>query len=188
MGRRELIDVILPPFEIAVTLAGAGSVMNSYSDVDGVPAAADPWLLTDLLRDEWGFEGTVVSDYWAVPFLANMHHVAADFHEAGAVALAAGIDVELPDTIGFGPGLAERVRRGELPEALVDRAARRVLTQKVGSACSTRTGPRRARSLDAERDLDSPANRALAREMADRSVVLLDPGSGLPLLGDGRPA
>ena len=133
MGRRELMDVILPPFETAVALAGAGSVMNSYSDVDGVPAGADPWLLTDLLRDEWGFTGTVVSDYWAVPFLATMHRVAADIDEAGAQALTAGIDVELPDTLGFGAGLVERVRRGELPEALVDRAARRLLTQKVAA-------------------------------------------------------
>src|SRR3954452_5191846 len=75
MGRRELLDVVLPPFETAVSVAGAGSVMNSYSDVDGVPAAADQWLLTEVLRDTWGFDGTVVSDYWAVPFLAAMHHV-----------------------------------------------------------------------------------------------------------------
>src|SRR4051794_33629309 len=70
MGRRELVDVILPPFEMAVRLGQAGSVMNSYSDIDGVPAGADPWLLTEVLRDTWGFTGTVVSDYWAVPFLA----------------------------------------------------------------------------------------------------------------------
>jgi len=67
MGRWELMYVILPPFEAAVALADAGSVMNSYSDVDGLPAGADSWLLTDLLRDDWGFAGTVVSDYWAVP-------------------------------------------------------------------------------------------------------------------------
>src|SRR5690242_7508865 len=118
MGRRELTDVILPPFETAVAVADAGSVMNSYSDVDGVPAGADSWLLTDLLRDEWGFTGTVVSDYWAVAFLATMHRVAADVGAAGALALAAGIDVELPDTLGFGPGLVERVRRGQVPESL----------------------------------------------------------------------
>ena len=105
--------------------------MNSYSDVDGVPAGADPWLLTDLLRDEWGFTGTVVSDYWAVLFLATMHRVAADTDEAGVLALTAGLDVELPDTCGFGPGLVERVRRGEVSETLIDRAARRLLTQKV---------------------------------------------------------
>src|SRR6478752_1248596 len=131
MGRRELMDVILPPFEMAIALADAGSVMISFSDVDGVPAGADSWLLTDLLRGEWGFAGTVVSDYWAVPFLATMHRVAVDFDEAGVLALAAGIDVELPDTIGFGPGLVERVRRGELSEDVVERAARRHLRHKV---------------------------------------------------------
>jgi beta-glucosidase-like glycosyl hydrolase len=189
MGRRELMDVTLPPFETAVAQAGAGSVMNSYSDVDGVPAGADHWLLTDLLREEWGFTGSVVSDYWAVPFLAIMHRVAADMDEAGAQALAAGIDVELPDTIGFGPGLVERVRRGELPEALVDRAARRLLTQKVQlGLLDADWTPEGSVAGAAAVDLDSPANRALAREMAERSVVLLEAGTALPLLGDERPA
>ncbi|HXP14753.1 MAG TPA: glycoside hydrolase family 3 N-terminal domain-containing protein, partial [Actinomycetes bacterium] len=168
MGRRELMDVILPPFETAVALAGAGSVMNSYSDVDGVPAGADHWLLTDLLREEWGFAGSVVSDYWAVPFLATMHRIAADADEAGAQALAAGIDVELPDTVGFGHGLLERVRRGELPEALVDRAARRLLTQKVQlGLLDADWTPEGSVTAAAGADLDSPANRELAREMAE---------------------
>ncbi len=188
MGRRELLDVILPPFEMAIAGAGAASVMNSYADVDGVPAGADRWLLTELLRDEWGFDGTVVSDYWAVPFLATMHRVAADFDKAGAIALAAGLDVELPDTIGFGPGLVDQVRRGELSEELVDRAARRHLRQKVelGLLDHDWTPERSVAGADAV-DLDSPANRALAREMAERSLVLLDPGSALPLLGPDRP-
>jgi beta-xylosidase len=188
MGRRELLDVILPPFEMAVTVAGAASVMNSYSDVDGVPSAADRWLLTDLLRGEWGFEGTVVSDYWAIPFLASMHRVAADDDEAGALALAAGLDVELPDTVGFGSGLLQRVRSGELPEATVDRAARRLLTHKVElGLLDPDWTPEGSVADAAARDLDSPGNRALARELADRSVVLLDPGTALPLVGEGRP-
>ncbi len=189
MGRRELMDMILPPFEAAITHGGARSVMNSYSDVDGVPAVADSWLLTDLLRDEWGFTGTVVSDYWSVPFLASMHQVAADVAEAGALALAAGIDVELPDTIGFGEGLVERVRRGELPESLVDRAARRLLTQKVElGLLDPDWTPEGSVTGAATVDLDSRANRALALEMAERSVILLDAGSALPLLGEGRSA
>ncbi len=189
MGRRELLDVILPTFETAVALAGAGSVMNSYADVDGLPAAADSWLLTDLLRTEWGFSGTVVSDYWAVPFLATMHRVAADTDEAGAQALAAGIDVELPDTLGFGPGLVDRVRGAEVPEALVDRAARRLLTQKVQlGLLDPDWTPEGSVANAAATDLDSPANRGLAREIAERSVILLDPGTALPLVGDGRPA
>ena len=188
MGRRELMDVILPPFEAAVTQANAGSVMNSYADVDNVPAGADSWLLTDLLRDQWGFEGTVVSDYWAVPFLATMHRVAANLDDAGAVALAAGIDVELPDTIGFGAGLLNKVRSGEVPEALVDRAARRLLLQKAALGLLDQDWtPERSVAAAGDIDLDSAENRALAREMAQRSVVLLDPGSALPLLGEDRP-
>jgi beta-xylosidase len=179
MGRRELMDVVLPPFEAAVTRAGVGSVMNSYADVDGVPAAVDRWLLTELLREAWGFTGTVVSDYWSVPFLATTHLVAADPAEAGAQALAAGLDIELPDTIGFA-GLAGRV-----PDELVDRAARRVLTQKVelGLLDEGWTPEGSVAEADAV-DLDPPANRAIARELAERSIVLLDAGTALPLRGD----
>src|SRR3954447_16583470 len=188
MGRRELLDVILPPFETAVVLADAGSVMNSYSDVDGVPAAADPWLLTEALRDTWGFDGTVVSDYWAVPFLAAMHRVAADEGDAGALALAAGLDIELPDTIGFGDHLVERVRRGEVPEELVDRAARRVLGQKARlGLLDPDWTPEASVSAAGEVDLDSAANRGLAREMAERSTVLLAAGSARPVAGEARP-
>jgi beta-glucosidase len=182
MGRRELMDVILPSFETAVAVAKAGSVMNSYSDVDGVPAVADHWLMTDLLRGEWGFTGTVVSDYWAVPFLATMHRVAADTEEAGAQALEAGIDVELPDTLGFGQGLVDRVRRGDLPEELVDRAARRLLIQKAElGLLDPDWTPERSVAAAADTDLDSAGNRALARELAERSIVLLDAGTALPL-------
>src|SRR6476620_10822843 len=181
MGRREMLDVVLPPFEAAVVAAGAGSVMNSYADVDGVPAAVDRWLLTTVLRDAWGFTGTVVSDYWSVPFLATTHRVAPDAAEAGAQALAAGIDVELPDTIGFA-GLAGRV-----PEELVDRAVRRILTQKVElGLLDEGWTPEGSVAGAADVDLDAPANRALARELAERSIVLLDAGSALPLRPDLR--
>ena len=188
MGRRELLDVILPSFETAVALGPAGSVMNSYSDVDGVPAGADHWLLTEVLREDWGFAGTVVSDYWAVPFLATMHRVAADSDAAGALALTAGVDVELPDTIGFGSGLLDRVRSGALAEDLVDRAAARLLLQKVRlgllDADWTPAGSVRPSGVD----LDSPCNRAIARDLAERSIILLDAGTSLPLLGRGGAA
>ena len=187
MGRRELLDVVLPPFEAAVR-AGAASVMNSYTDVDGVPAGADRWLLTDLLRGEWGFDGTVVSDYWAVPFLATSHRVAADAEDAGVLALRAGIDVELPDTAGFGQHLVGRVRRGELDEAVVDTAVRRVLAQKIGlGLLDEGWTPERSVERAAGHDLDSARNRDVARRLAEESVVLLDPGTALPLTGEGRP-
>jgi beta-glucosidase-like glycosyl hydrolase len=186
IGRRELLDVILPTFETAISTAAAGSVMSSYSDLDGLPAGADSWLFTELLRDGWGFEGTVVSDYWAVPFLATMHRVAADTDGAGALALNAGTDVELPDTIGFGTGLIERVKAGELPEAIIDRAARRLLLQKIHlGLLDPEWTP--AGSVQNHADLDSPENRALARELAERSIVLLDAGTALPLLSEDRP-
>jgi beta-xylosidase len=189
MGRRELLDVILPPFETAVRVAGVGSVMNSYSDVDGIPAGADPWLLTEILREQWGFTGTVVSDYWAVPFLATMHRVAADFEDAGVLALAAGIDVELPDTLGYGQSLAERVLKGKVPLEHVDRSARRVLLQKVELGLLDPDWTPEGSVAGADTlELDSAANREIAREIAERSIVLLDAGTALPLLGPDRAA
>ncbi|WP_395242772.1 glycoside hydrolase family 3 N-terminal domain-containing protein [Agromyces sp. MMS24-K17] len=176
MGSREFADVILPPFEKAVVQAGARSVMNSYTDVDGVPAAVDRDLLTGLLRDTWQFQGTVVSDYWAVPFVHSTHRVAADDLDAGAQTLEAGIDVELPHTLGYLPELLERVD----PE-LVDRSALRVLTQKAElGLLDADWAPTEPGDLDL--DLDSSENRDLARLLAERSLVLLaNRGEVLPL-------
>jgi beta-glucosidase len=189
MGRRELVDVILPPFETAVREGGAKSVMNSYADLDGMPAGANQWLLTEVLRDQWRFTGTVVSDYWAVPFLATMHRVAGDLGDAGATALAAGIDVELPDTVGYGAELVERVKSGAVPEELVDRAARRLLTHKAElGLLDPDWTPEASVAAASNTDLDAPANRALARQMAEASIVLLDAGTALPLLRADRPA
>ena len=188
MGKRELADVIFPPFETAVTIAGAGSVMSAYNDVDGVPASADSWLLTEVLREQWGFTGTVVSDYWSVPFLSMMHRVAADAEGSGVAALLAGVDVELPDTVGF-EGIAGRVHANGLSVETVDRAARRLLLQKVqlGLLDPDWTPEGSVEGADAV-DLDSPANRDVARRLAERSIVLLDEGTALPLAGPGRPA
>lgn len=174
IGPREFRDIILLPFETAIREGGARSVMNSYSDVDGVPAGADPTLLTGILRDEWGFTGTVVSDYWSVAFLQTMHRIAETMPEAGAAALTAGLDVELPDTLGFGDGLLDLVRQGRVSEALVDRSALRVLRQKAElGLLDPDWTPRRSVAAGLARDLDSAENRSIARDLADRSVVLL---------------
>ena len=177
MGARELAELLLPPFELAIREGGAGSVMPSYAAVDGAPPTASRALLTSLLREEWGFDGTVVSDYWAVPFLRRMHRVTADDDGAGALALTAGVDVELPETVGFA-GLAARVRAGDLPASVLDDAARRVLLQKARLGL---LDPDWAPRGDEDVDLDSPANRALARRLAERSVVLLANDGTLPL-------
>ncbi|HEX2855949.1 MAG TPA: glycoside hydrolase family 3 N-terminal domain-containing protein [Propionibacteriaceae bacterium] len=170
MGRRELEDVMLPPFEMAVREGGTGSVMNSYSDVDGVPAGASAELLTHVLRERWGFTGTVVSDYWAVLFLEMMHKVAADLADAGRLAITAGIDVELPGTGGYAH-LADLVREGKLDEAIVDRAALRVLEQKAQLGLLDPDFDPAGQGTPT--DLDSPRNRDLARRLAEDSIVLL---------------
>ncbi|GAA3651446.1 glycoside hydrolase family 3 N-terminal domain-containing protein [Streptomyces chitinivorans] len=183
IGPRELADVILPPFELALREGGARSVMHAYNDLDGVPAAAHTELLTDLLREEWGFDGTVVSDYFGVSFLEMAHRVADSPARAAALALAAGVDVELPGLRCYGEPLLKAVRSGEVPEELVDRAALRVLRQKceLGLLDPDWSAAPPAASADTV-DLDPPAMRELARRVAEESVVLLDnSGGALPL-------
>ncbi|MGA5547664.1 glycoside hydrolase family 3 N-terminal domain-containing protein [Streptomyces pseudogriseolus] len=192
MGPRERADVVLPPFEMAIREGGARSVMNAYTDTDGVPSAADENLLTGLLRDTWGFDGTVVADYFAVAFLTTLHGVAADWADAAGTALHAGIDVELPNVKTYGAPLTEAVADGRVPEELVDRALRRVLTQKVTlglldpdwdpvPAALDGTDPADPEALRGRVDLDSPGNRALARTLAEEAVVLLGNDGTLPL-------
>lgn len=181
MGPRELSDVVLPPFEAAVRIGGVRSVMHSYSEIDGVPAAADPALLTTLLREDWGFEGVVVADYFGVRFLETQHRVAGTPGEAAGLALAAGVDVELPSGDAYvGPLLAE-VLEGRVSEELVDRAVVRVLTQKAELGL-----------LDAGWDpevpgpvvLDDADSDALALRVAREAVVLAENRGVLPLAPD----
>lgn len=180
IGPREFEDVILVPFEMAVRLGGVASVMNSYADLDGEPPAASYRLLTGILRDRWGFEGTVVSDYWAVTFLESMHRVAATRDEAGVLSLSAGMDVELPETSAFF-GLAESVESGRLGEDVLDRAVRRVLRQKVALGLLDHDWAPVPRAAATTR-LDSDGNRSLARTMAERSIVLVrNESHALPL-------
>ena len=176
-GPRELRDVLLPPFEMALRDGGVRSVMNSYAEIDGAPVAATPEYLTGILRDEWGFDGVVVSDYFSVAFLHTMHEVAADLGEAAELALAAGIDVELPTGDAFLGPLAARVRAGDLDEALIDRSVLRVLAQKeeLGLFDESFTAPPTAI------DLDTPAHRETARQLAEESLVLLTNNGVLPL-------
>ena len=184
IGPRELADVLLPPFEMAVRESGVRWVMNAYTDMDGVATAADPALLTGLLRDTWGFDGTVVADYFAIGFLKLLHGVAADWVDAGRLALAAGIDVELPTVKAFGAAFVLAVEDGRVDAALVDRALRRVLRQKAGlglldadwSAVPSALDGIESDPTEALRgrvDLDPPDNRALARRLAEEAVVLL---------------
>ncbi len=184
-GPREIRDVFMVPFEMALLDGGARSVMHAYTEIDGVPAAADPRLLTDVLRGEWGFDGTVVADYFGVAFLHLLHGVARDLGDAAGQALAAGVDVELPTGEAYLTPLAEAVRAGTVDEALVDRAVRRALAQKeeLGLLDERFDGP-----APAAPDLDDAEHRALARLLAEESVVLLANDGTLPLQRPGTVA
>jgi beta-glucosidase len=175
-GPRAIADIFLPPFEMALLDGGARSVMNAYVEVDGVPLASHEGYLTDLLRGELGFDGVVVADYFAVAFLQIMHAVAADRGEAAALALRAGIDIELPGADAY-PELVRLVREGVVEEALLDRAVRRALEQKAALGLLDETFDEPPTGVD----LDSPEHRTLALRLAEESVVLLSNDGVLPL-------
>lgn len=179
---RELREVFLTPFAAAVREARLASIMNAYHELDGVPCGASRELLTEMLRDLWGFDGIVVSDYSAVAMLADYHHVAADKAQAAQMALEAGIDVELPGTDCYGQPLRDAVRDGMVDQRLLDEAVRRVLRTKF------RLGLFENPYVDADgvaRVFDTPEQRALARRIAQQSIVLLkNDGNLLPLRKD----
>ncbi|MEU4681358.1 glycoside hydrolase family 3 N-terminal domain-containing protein [Micromonospora sp. NPDC023737] len=197
MGPRERADVMLLPFEMAVRESDVRSVMHAYTDTDGIPSAADEQLLTGLLRDTWGFTGTVVADYFGIAFLHALHGVAGSWGEAAGAALAAGVDVELPTVKTFGEPLRAALAAADVPEALIDRAVRRVLLQKgqlgLLDAGWSPVPPALdgvdlsdPETLRGRVDLDSPGNRALARQVAEEAVVLLRNEGILPLAAPAR--
>jgi len=184
-GPREMAEIFLPPFETALRYGGARSVMNSYAEVDGMPAAGDRRLLTDLLRDTLGFGGVVVADYFAVAFLRTLQRVAETDGDAAARALWAGIDVELPSVAAYGAPLIDAVRSGDLDEALVDRALQRVLEQKIElGLVEADYDPTPAHDTA----FDDAGSREIALRLAREAVVLVDNDGTLPLAADVRVA
>ncbi len=181
-GEREFREIFLFPFEAAIREAKAHSVMNAYHDWDGVPCVASRWLLTEVLRDELGFEGTVVSDYESIDWLRRFFDVAETPVEAAALAANAGIDIELPRQVNYGPPLAEAVEQGLVSHDHLDEMVRRVLTTKfeLGLFEKPYADPAGADGYN-----DNPRARALAREAARQSLVLLkNDANTLPLRKD----
>jgi beta-glucosidase len=185
VGPRELHDVLLIPFEMAVLDGHAGSVLHSYAEIDGMPVAADPALLTDLLRTRWGFDGTVVADYFGVAFLVSLHRVAENLADAAAQALAAGVDVELPTGNAYLEPLAAAVRAGDVPASLVDRAVERVLRQKADLGL---LDERFEDPFPVPSTIDPSAHRLLAAQIAEEAVILLANDGTLPLISPRRVA
>jgi beta-glucosidase len=177
-GERTLRDVFLYPFEVAIKEAGARSVMPSYNEVDGMPSHANRWLLRDVLRGEWGFDGVIVSDWFAIQQLIDRHHVAADASEAARRALAATVDVELPDVQTYHT-LVDQVRQRRVPAAAIDAAVRRLVRPKfiLGLFEDPFVDPEQA-----DRISGADEHRGLAREAARQAIILLKNDNGtLPL-------
>jgi beta-glucosidase len=177
-SERLVRDQYLFPFEAAITEAGAMAVMPSYNEIDGIPAHKNRWLIDRVLRQEWGFRGMVVSDYYAIEQMMSRHGVASDLADAARQSLGAGIDIELPDPQAY-PKLIELVQSGRVSEAELDRSVARLLKAKflAGLFEDPYVDADRAEQVS-----NTPEHQALALDAARRSIVLLkNDGGALPL-------
>ena len=178
LGPRELREVYAEPFANVIRNAGIATIMNSYSSVDGLPCAGSPAILTELLRDELGFDGVVVADYTAVRMLMDYHRVAATPGEAARLTLTAGLDMELPAVDCYGEPLAAEVEAGRVPQEVIDTAVRRVLRLKFQLGLFEHPY---VNADVASNVFDVPEQRALARQAVAESTILLTNDGVLPL-------
>ena len=174
-SERTLREYFLPSFKAAVTEAGIMSVMPSYNEIDGVPSHANTWLLQKLLREEWGFKGHVVSDYYAIPQMVDLHHLVSDKPGTAKLAIESGVDTELPDPDAY-PELLKLVKERRVSEATIDQAVARNLRAKflLGLFENPYVDVERA-----ARVTNSSEHRALAAEAARRSITLLKNANNL---------
>ena len=173
---------VLQPFEAAVKAGKVKAIMPGYHSFQGTPCTASPFLLTQILRKEWGFEGLIVSDYGAVANIQRYYHDADTLKEAGVAALEAGVDVEFPSGDCF-PYLAEAVREGRVPEERIDQSLYRVLSLKNELGLFEGRNPAKETG---RLDLDPPENRMRALDSARKAVVLLKNDGILPLQNTPR--
>ena len=176
VGPNRLMNDYLPAFERAVREGHAGSVMTAYNTIDGVPCTANRWLIDEVLRQSWGFQGVVFADLNAINALYATHHVAADPAEAAAMALKAGVDVDLGG-YNYGGFLKEALQRGLVTEADIDRAVRHVLQLKFDLGLFD--NPYVDEEL-ASKGVGTPENVAVARQVALESAILLKNDGVLP--------
>jgi beta-glucosidase len=174
-SERVVREYFLKPFQAAIVEAHAASVMPSYNEIDGIPSHSNQHLLDDILRHEWGFQGLVVSDYFALNELNMVHHVVANDEAAARVALQAGVDVELPDAVAYRT-LSQQVRDGNIPESLVDRAVSHVLRAKFLAGLFENPYVDLQYALQVT---NSPEHKQLALQAAREAIILLKNQDGL---------
>jgi beta-glucosidase len=184
VGWRELRDEQLFPFEAAVREAGLGSVMPAYCDVDGVPCHASRELLGTILRDEWGFDGIVASDYVGIELIARQHQLTGDLSQVAALALHAGVDLELPRSAAYAEPLALALETGRVDVSLLDATVGRVLRAKFRLGLFENPYVK----VPTEVGLGALANdeKRVGRELARRSLVLVENDGTLPLINPRR--
>lgn len=175
LGYKELNDTFMLPFEMAVKLANAGSVMPAYHDIDNEACHASSYLLTTVLREQWGFDGLIVADYGGVELLASHHGIAANNAEAAALAFNAGLDIELPDD-ACSRHLKVALEEGLISEAKIDEIVSRIL--KVKFELGLFEDPY---CDESNTDLRSERATELAYQVALQSIVLLENDGTLPL-------
>ncbi len=178
IGPRELANTFLLPFEMAMKLANPGSVMPAYHDVDGEPLSSSRHYLNEVLRQQWGFDGILVSDYLAVKLLYSQHRTARNRAEASAAALLAGMDVELPNHTCYFHGAREALEQGLLSMSDIDECVRRNLREKLRLGLFAQPYADEGRVLQV---LRRPAHVELAEQLAAESFVLLKNDGVLPL-------
>jgi beta-glucosidase len=176
ISERTLREMFFPPFEQVVKRTAIDAVMASYNEIDGIPSHSSKWLLGDVLRGEWGYEGAVVSDYYAIEQMVQIHKIAPDIPAAAKMALAAGVDVDLPEGAAFST-LADAVKEGEVPIAAIDAAGSRFLTMKFNAGLFEDPWA----DLEEARKSGLDEGAALARKAAEQSLILLKNEGVLPL-------
>jgi len=167
---RELREIYLFPFEAAIKEGALASVMNSYAEIDGIPCAVNPRLLKAILRNEWGFEGIVVSDYFAINMIKEYHAIASDRTDAASQTLSAGIDIELPTRQCYGPDFIKKIEEFPQLQKALDSSVSRHLRLKF--LLGLFENPYVSANQTAN-NLDTPQDRELARVIAAKSLVLL---------------
>ena len=199
LPERVLREIFFPPFEAAVKEADAASVMASYNEIDGIPSHANEWLLNEVLRGEWGFNGVVVADYFAINELQVRHRLVDSLGAAGALALASGVDFELPDGVAFYQ-MKDAIEAGDIDITLIDQAVERVLRMKKrggvfddpyadGAEADALTGNAEARSVALEAAhkaavLVKNEDNALPLDKSSLSrVAVIGPNSDITVLG-----
>ena len=178
LGERDLWDVYMAPFQAAIRDAGLMSMMNAYPELDGELVAASKRILTDLLRDTLGFDGLVVSDYEAVVMIHSYHKPSPTRKDAAIRALTAGIDVELPTFDCYMPGLEEALEAGEISMETIDLSVTRHLNKKFELGLFENPYVDEGGVLA---EFETVANRELAKEIAEQSLVLLKNDGTLPI-------